>query len=331
MKTLKNNFLRVLVCILTLSLVGLRASAQISSQLEEKNIPVSAFSAISVEDDFEVNLVKGNCGVRVTVDQTLMPYVQVYVRSKTLYISYDEKAVPKEVKKAYKTKGAPTPVFRAVVYLPDISALTLSDNVTLMATDELPGTNFSMEVLDKAQVKTLSLRVNSATVSLKKNAQAALSIVADNKLELNTDGNASLKGTFQSYDLVLAPQGSSSQSINAEAINTTVRSAGQGKLLYNGKTDKMDVGVTGSSEIALSGRCNGLLLKGERSADVAAEDLMAQTAEVNLSGSNKVTVNVEESLDVTLTGGSVLNYNGTPAFKIGKIIKSTLAPIGTTK
>ena len=42
----------------------------------------------------------------------------------------------------------------------------------------------------------------------------------------------------------------------------------------------------------------------------------------------KASVNVSDTVDATLQGGAALYYSGTPSFKIGKIIKSTLAPKG---
>ena len=77
-----------------------RAAAQsLSAQLTDKDIMVSEFNAVNVSDDFEVTVSRGTYGVRLTVDKELAPYVEVYVRSKVLYISYDEKAVPKEIRK----------------------------------------------------------------------------------------------------------------------------------------------------------------------------------------------------------------------------------------
>ena len=67
-----------------------RAGAQsLSAELSDRDIAVSEFNAVNVSDDFEVTVSRGTYGVRLTVDKELAPYVEVYVRSKTLYIAYD--------------------------------------------------------------------------------------------------------------------------------------------------------------------------------------------------------------------------------------------------
>ena len=83
------------------------------------------------------------------------------MRSKTLFITYDEKAVPKDIKKLYKGKNAPKPVFRAVISLPELNGFTLEDNVVLNTTEEffgflLSSSHLSLQLLG---------RVNSSDTS----------------------------------------------------------------------------------------------------------------------------------------------------------------------
>ena len=131
-----------------------RAAAQsLSAQLTDKDITVSEFNAVNVSDDFEVTVSRGTYGVRLTVDKELAPYVEVYVRSKVLYISYDEKAVPKEIRKLYRGKGSLTPVFRVVAHTPELQAVTLSDNATLTGAEEFNANEFELTAAGKAQVK----------------------------------------------------------------------------------------------------------------------------------------------------------------------------------
>ena len=141
MKLLKDKSLKAVIGMIAFVAVLLvapqRAAAQsLSAQLTDKDIMVSEFNAVNVSDDFEVTVSRGTYGVRLTVDKELAPYVEVYVRSKVLYVSYDEKAVPKELRKQYRGKGALTPVFRVAAYTPMLKAVTLSDNASLIGIDE---------------------------------------------------------------------------------------------------------------------------------------------------------------------------------------------------
>ena len=318
------------LAIFAATLLAFPAKAQVTTQLEEKTLPVGDFSSISVADDFEVSLVKGAYSVRVTTVKELAPYVQVYVRAKVLYITYDEKSVPKDIKKMFKGKGSPEPVFRAVVYLPELNGVTLANNVTLMSTDEFSGFNFEMNLGDKSQVKSLTVRASNVTVNMKKNAQATVTLKADNRMELNTDGNAVLKLSGQAMELAMNAAGSSEVSAIGDFRSSTLTMGNSAKALVSQKSDKAVLQVSGSSNLTLTGDAEQMVVRGDKNALVEANGFTVKKVEANLSGSARVNVTVTELIDATLVGGSALYYTGTPSIQIGKIIKSTLAPYGAT-
>ena len=318
------------LAIFAATLLAFPAKAQVTTQLEEKTLPVGDFSSISVADDFEVSLVKGAYSVRVTTVKELAPYVQVYVRAKVLYITYDEKSVPKDIKKMFKGKGSPEPVFRAVVYLPELNGVTLANNVTLMSTDEFSGFNFEMNLGDKSQVKSLTVRASNVTVNMKKNAQATVTLKADNRMELNTDGNAVLKLSGQAMELAMNAAGSSEVSAIGDFRSSTLTMGNSATALVSQKSDKAVLQVSGSSNLTLTGDAEQMVVRGDKNALVEANGFTVKKVEANLSGSARVNVTVTELIDATLVGGSSLYYTGTPSIQIGKIIKSTLAPYGAT-
>ena len=92
----------------------------------------------------------------------------------------------------------------------------------------------------------------------------------------------------------------------------------------------MTLNAGGFSKLNLSGEADAIDIRGERSASIEANAFVVKKADANLSGSSKVNISISESLNATLVGGSSLYYTGTPSIKIGKIIKSTLAPYGST-
>ena len=329
MKSLVSKIFALLICTFTLS-AGV-AFAQFNSQLEEKKLPVSEFNIVSVSGDFEVTVDKGSYEVRITTDQVLAPYVQVYVRSHTLYISYDEKSVPKDIKKQFKGRKSSDPVFRAVVLVPELNGVLLSDNATLMGTEEFAGSSVSINLSDKAQIKNLTLKCKNATLNMKKNAMAALTIHADDKVDLFTEGNAALKLTSRTHDMTLAAEGSSQVAITGETRGkTTFNLSGSAEVTANLRGPRVTLQTAGSSELVLNGEAQNLAVYAERNSEVDANGFQVRKAEANLSGSARVNVNVQEELSVIATGGSALYYRGTPEIKIGKVIKSTLAPFGTS-
>lgn len=331
---MKSLFNKVLVCVIgifTSVSLSVYAQAQASTQLEEKSYPVGEFTALDICDDFEVTVSRGSCSVRVAVDNALSPYVQVYVRSKTLYVSYDEKAVPKDIKKMYKGRGAPVPVFRVYVSLPVLTAVTLSDNAVLNTADEFSGSRFELDMTDKSQVKNLSVAGSSLKVSMKKNSQALLTLRSTDMLEAIADGNSNLKMSAYARTMVVTATGGSSQvNLTGESDFLTLSTAGNSKLIAHARAETTTLVMGGSSQVALTGDSPEFEIKGDKSAELDADDFLVKTLKVSLSGSNKANVSVMDNIEVTLLGGSSLFYTGNPTFRIGKIFKSTLAPKGSS-
>lgn len=333
MKALTSKMLMSAIAIIASVFVFSQATAraQYMSQLEEKTLAVSDFSAIHVSGDFEVTLSQGPCGAKVTADKVLFPYVQAYVRAKVLYISFDSKAVPKDIRKLYKRgRNAVKPVFRAIVYLPELSGITLEDNASVMAGDRFDGHQVEISLGDKSQIKNLDVHAGSITVSAKKNAQAAFTLDAVNQVDLRADNNANIKASVKAHDLLVNASAQTEVAVTGEAENSTLTTQGSTKVTAAVKGVKAVVQMGGSSDINLSGEGEQLSIRGERSANLEAGAYTAKTVDAGMSGSSKANVTVEEQLDATLVGGSALYYTGAPVFKIGKVIKSTLAPYGAT-
>lgn len=330
MKALINKMLVFAVASITLMFVAPVARAQFTSQLEEKTIPVAEFTGLDVSDDFEITLSKGACAAKVSVDKMLSPYVQVYVRGKVLYITYDSKAVPKDVRQMYKGRNAAKPVFRASISMEELSSVSIRDNVVLTCVDEL-GSKLStdIDVEDKAQIKNLNVNANAVSVNIRKNAQVALNVVAGTKAELKADGNSNLKAGVDAHDVVASALGSSDLALSATGENATISCSGSAQASVVFKGTKAVVNTTGSADLELSGKGERLSIDGDKSSTVEAGGFDAKEADVDLNGPVKANITVQDSLEANLTGGSTLYYSGTPTFNIGKIIKSTLAPFGT--
>ena len=335
MKALIHKALIVIIASITLVFTLGQASAwaQYTTQLEEKALPVGEFNALNVTGDFEVSLEKGACGVKVTTDKVLAPYLQVYVRARVLYISYDSKSVPKDVRKLFRGRNSPQPVFRAVVTLPDVSAISLSDDVSLNAKSQLSSTGLEINLTDKAQVKNLWVGVKGgdARVNMNKNALADLNLTADSRIDINTDGSAELKLIAAGKELLLNAGGSADNTIDADVTLATLAMNGSADASVHIKqADKVVIQPTAASDLILSGEALETSIRGDKNSEVIADDFTTKKLSANLSGSCRVSMGVEELIDASLVGGSALYYTGNPVFRIGKIVKSTLAPVGAS-
>jgi len=329
---MKNIFKAIGIFVSAFVLSGAAALAQeqqsFTIQLEDKTLPVGDFSTINATGDFEVTLDKGDYGVRLTVDNALSPYVQVYVRAKTLYIGYDEKSVPKDIKKLYKQKNASAPTFRAVVTLPELAGITVADNAVINSAVEFPGEYVTISLADKAQIKSLSVNSVTANVTMAKNTQAVLSIKADDKIEITNEGNSNLKLSANTGNLVINGNGNATISVGAETPVANVNGAGNSKIALAAKADKIVAGGIANTKIVLSGETTTLEIRTEKNAEIDGDGLLTKEVIANLNGNSRANVNVSETIEATILGGSSLFYTGTPAFKIGRVIKSTLAPKG---
>ncbi len=327
---MKNLFSKLLCLAVLASAFAFPSRAQFVNHLEETTLPVGEFTMVSANGDFEVTLSKGSYGVRLTTDKNLTPYVQVYVRSNTLYLTYDEKSVPKDIKKLYKGKNASQPVFRAVVSMPQLNGIELDDNVILSSAEAFYGSDIVISLTDKAQVRNLTVQGNSITVNMKKNAQAALTLTADKKMEVTTDDKAILKLAEKAREITLNAKGSSDNALSGEGeiLNLNLSEKATGNVSHRTKNAVLNVG--GSSKLILTGTGEYLEVKGGKNAEVEAVAFPVKTMKAELDG-GKVNVAVEKEMNVTLLGGSSLFFTGSPTLIVNKIVKSTLAPAGTVK
>ena len=334
MKRLNDKSLKAIIGMIAfaavLVLAPQRAGAQsLSAQVADRDIAVSEFNAVNVSDDFDVTVSRGTYGVSLTVDKELAPYVEVYVRSKTLYIAYDEKSVPKELKKVYKGRGGLTPVFRVRVNTPELQSVSLSDNAILSGADDFVAGDFELTAAGKSQVRNLSVSATSAKIVLRKNAIATLNLQTERGVEVNTDNNANLKLTFTGKELALNADGSSVVVADGPTRSLNLMTGGSSQVSVTSDTEKVDLTTEGSSKLTLTGKATEMKVKGSRSSSVDAFAMPLETVEADLSNSSSVTVSVSKKVEVNLVGGSALYYSGSPEFKIEKIVKSTLAPYGT--
>ena len=327
---MKNIFNKLLCLAVLASAFAFPSRAQFVNHLEETTLPVGEFTMVSANGDFEVTLSKGSYGVRLTTDKNLTPYVQVYVRSNTLYLTYDEKSVPKDIKKLYKGKNASQPVFRAVVSMPQLNGINLDDNVILSSAEAFYGSDVVITLTDKAQVRNLNVQGNSITVDMKKNTQAALTLTADKKMEVTTDDKAILKLAEKAREITLNAKGNSDNALSGEGEILNLNLSEKTTSNVNHRTKNAVLNVGGSSKLILNGSGEYLEVKGGKNAEVEAVAFPVKTMKAELDG-GKVNVAVEKELNVTLLGGSSLFFTGSPTLIVNKIVKSTLAPAGTVK
>jgi hypothetical protein len=311
MKTFINSTFKSVIAIVALTLFAFSATAQNGAELLEKSIPVGEFTALDVSGDFEVTLAKGDYNAKITVNKVYADYVEVYVKTGVLHVSFKDKDVPKDVKKEMRGKNAPAQVFRAVIYAPQLKEITLEDNVILTGVDEFTANDFSLKLEDKAQLKNLSVTGTSASVSMKDKSQATLILTVTKDIDLKADGSSVLHAT-----------------VNGRKLN--LNAGGTAKATVDATMESISLDADGRAELSLSGKANSLNVKGQRNMKADLSALPVSEVEANMTG-GELTVQVDKVLNVDLSGGAELYYNGSPEMKVRRVMKSTLAPVSEKK
>lgn len=328
MKALLYRSLPLLAALFFLNLVPSSAQTE-SIRLVEKTYPVGEFTALEISDDFDVTLSRGVGSVKVTVDEPLVEYVDVYVRSKTLYVVYNEKAVSKEIKKLYKGSKAPKPVFRVHVTMNRLTGINLAEKAQLVCTDEFNGIDkLEVKLADKAQLKGLSAEARSIHVNMRKNAQASLnlrSLDSRGRIEVSIDDNSQLKLTANAYETTLASAGNSQLTMSGETAFLTLNAVNKSRVEVSNRAETTTCMYSGSANVALTGTSETLSIKADARAELDAAAFTVKRVKAIMTG-GKATVSVSNDLELDLSGGATLAFSGSPAFNIIRIEKSTLLP-----
>jgi len=120
-------------------------------------------------------------------------------------------------------------------------------------------------------------------------------VIANNKLEaITVSGSGSFVGDVRTKrDLVLIVSGSGSIKTESDA-------------------DKVDAVISGSGDISMAGACKILEASISGSVDMDFSNLQANDADVTVSGSGDMRVNVSGKLKASIAGSGDIEYKGEP-------------------
>lgn len=116
---------------------------------------------------------------------------------------------------------------------------------------------------------------------------------------LKIDGSGSITGEnfFEVDDLELKISGSGDMDLGVGADDIDAKISGSGKMILEGDAERLDFKVSGSG-------------------DLRAFDLVVEKANVTISGSGDVEVNVTDDLDIKISGSGDVYYKGNPSVSI---------------
>lgn len=96
---------------------------------------------------------------------------------------------------------------------------------------------------------------------------------------------------------------------------TNVELTGSGDVgtIGNFRFDDLSLIISGSGDFSFAGSCKNLNAKVSGSGDIRAFDLPTEVANVRISGSGNMQLNVSRTLDATISGSGDIIYKGNPS------------------
>lgn len=290
------------------------SAAMASAQVKEISHDFSSFDSIDIDYDFNVNVVKTNkeYSASVTVDDILVEYVQMYVKSHTLHITLDKKSLPSDIKKLYKGRKSESPTLNATVYMAsDLSGVKMSGASTLSVQDDIECKDFEASIDENATINRLHVDASSFTISSDRKAAANLVVYADD-IKIKSTGNSTININQDSQKFEVDASGNSSIDAEGESLETVLTTTASSKVTVKGKTDN-------------------LLVKGEGLSNVDAINLQTGDCSVELSGNCKVTEAAKNSLHINMKGNSTLIFDGEPVIDIINVKSSSISRYEASK
>ena len=289
----------------------------LSAQAVQYSVDLSPFSAVDISGPFEVSLVRGQQSrALISVLEPYKDYVICSVNAGVLSIGLDEKKVPVDVKRQFRGKGTPDPVYSAIVYVPDLlQAVTMSGKAVLRDSEDVFDKSRVVFTLD-GQASVMSLNVSSLVFSL----------------EMGGKSTADLKAVCRETNVNLA--GSSSLTMDEQTDKSQYILAGSAKGRVKSKTMNFSVVAKANASMTLAGTGDCATYELAGTSEIDASLFEVSDADVRMSSVTRLSVAAANVLRVNLNGGSTLQFLGDPSVVIDNVRSASMTRLpgpATTK
>ena len=305
MKSLNNKFLLVISGIVALGLFPLHAQ----SVRESVQDALPAFNSISLGGDFSMEIRYGKqFSARLNVEELFAEYVRFNVADSTLRVELDERKVPMDVKKRFRSKDG-SATFRVIVTRPEyLRSLRLQDRATLLAADDLvvAASGVDIRVTDNARIAQFAFGSGRVSLEMDRKAEVTMNVSCDS-LTVRLGGDASLTLEQHALASVLDVSGTANRLLKGAAKSMVFSAKGSSKSILNGVVPTVSYQISGVSNV------NAVALEAER-------------AQVVMSGLCTLVQSASEELTVDLGMGSTLFFQNRPAFRVVQVKNATMMP-----
>ncbi len=301
MKSLNTKVFAAITLLMASSVFGFAQTRSFEHDL-------SPFEGIEATDGFKVSVSKSDgYSAKLTVDDALESYVQCYVKAGVLHIGLDDKAIPKDLKKQYKGRNSSEPTLVAVVRIPELKTLLLSDDCKFFSSSDIAASDLSMTLTGSASANNLRITGKTFNLTVSKNAKFTnASVTVEGDLGVTCDSKGIVTLEYKANNLKVTSSGSAEMDIRGDA------------------EEKVSIDASGSSKTTLSGSSKAFEVTGKgTSAKVAASALETLSATITATGIS-VETNASDNLELDLGRGTEVIFAGNPAINIIKIQAATV-------
>lgn len=168
-----------------------------------------------------------------------------------------------------------------------------------------------IEVTKSGSTLRLGLR-NGISITGPLTLKAKITMPELRGLELSGASNATVGGFKSAHDFRLAASGAARVDFDLETGKFTADLSGAGRGQGKLKAADTDIRLSGAANLQLEGSGANAVINGSGAASVGLSEFNVTDARVTLSGGSHGSINVSGKLDVNLSGGSTLQYGGSP-------------------
>jgi hypothetical protein len=294
----------------TIAAIAALGCGMLSAQAVQYSLDLAPFTTVDVSGPFEVSLVRGQqYRALISVLEPYRDYVVCSVSAGVLSVGLDERKVPLDVKRQFRGKGTPDPVYNAVIYVPDlIQAVNLSGKAVLRDTEDLFDKSRIAFTLDgQSSVKSLYLSSMIFQLDMRSKSTADLTVNC-NQTHVNLVGSSSL-------------------TMDEQTENSHYTLAGSSKARVKSKTGSFSVLAKANSNMTLVGTGDGANYELAGTSEIDASLFEVSDADVRMTSVTRLSVAAANVLRVNLNGGSSLQFSGDPSVSIDNIRSASMTRI----
>ena len=296
------KLLSTILCLAAVSCVLSKA------QTSQYSVNVEPFTGVDISGSFEVSILRGSeYRVLVTVLEPYRDYVECYVGAGILNLTLDEKKVPAEIRRQFRGRNTPDPVYSAVIYVPELlQNVRLSDKAVL---------HDSEDVFDKARIN-ISMEGSSNIRSLKLSSLVF-------SLDMRGKSSAELDVTCRESEVNLA--NSTNLKIEEASESSYYTIQGSSKTTAEVNTRSFRLSSKSNCSITVSGVSQTAVFDMSGTSEADASRFEVNDASVTMSSVCKLSVAASDNLKVNLNGGPSLFFAGNPVIEIDNIRSATMS------